>query len=325
MNFLYSIVSFCATIGIVVTVHELGHYLTARWRGVAVETFSIGFGRPLAAWYDRTGTQWKIGWIPLGGYVKMQDLDDHSLLSRILVVLAGPVANFLLAVVLTTLIFTFTGIPLSKPIIGFVAPDSPAARAGLMPRDEIVMIDNLPVTSFDGVRTVVGERNGKLVAILIERDGALKELPTTLGSHDGAGYLGILPATQTMGLTRALIEGPIVTGLLTKATVVGLFHISMANLSGPVGIAQDSGEAMQLGWVIWLWLLTSLSVSLAVFNLIPLPIMDGGHLLYYLCEAVLGHPLSQRIQSIGVATSGLLLFGLFVFVTWHDVARWLGR
>lgn len=323
MTFFYSIVSFCVTIGIVVTVHELGHYLTARWRGVAVETFSIGFGRPLASWYDRAGTLWKIGWIPLGGYVKMQDLDDHSLLSRVLVVLAGPVANFVLAMVLTTLIFMFTGIPLSKPIIGFVAPDSPAARAGLMPRDEVVMIDNLPVTSYEELRAIVGQRPGKLVAILIERDGAQMQMPTTLTSHDGAGFLGVLPATQSMGLTRALIEGPVVTGLLTQATVMGLFHISMADLSGPVGIAHDSGEAIQMGWVIWLWLLISLSVSLAVFNMIPLPIMDGGHLLYYLCEAILGRPLSQRIQSVGVATSGLLLFGLFVFVTWHDVARWL--
>lgn len=324
MNLLYSLVSFCVTLGIVVTGHELGHYLTARWCGVAVETFAIGFGRPLAGWYDRSGTLWKIGWVPLGGYVRMRDLDDHKLLSRVLVVMAGPIANVVLAMVILTSVFMFMGVPVSKPaIIGYVAPDTPAAYAGLKPRDQVISIDNIPVASFQELSAIVGARPGKLVPITIERDGALEQLPVTLGSRGGSGLMGVMPANQRMGLTRALVMGPLITGRLIEAMVTGLFHISVADVSGPVGIAQASGEAVQQGWMSWLWLVTTLSISLAIFNLIPLPVMDGGRLMYYLFEAISGHPLSERAQSIGMVTSSLLLFGLFVFVTWHDISRWL--
>ena len=311
------------TVGIVVTVHELGHYLTARWCRVGIETFSIGIGRTLVGWYDRAGTFWKIGLLPFGGYVRMFDLENHSLLSRILVVLAGPIANFLFSMVVVTTAFMFIGSPVSKPIIGYVAPDTPAAFAGLMPNDQVLMLDNISVTSFEQMRSIIGDRAGKTIAILIDRDGVHKQLPATIGSRDGYGILGVTPATERRGLGRALVEGPLVTWLLTKATVVGLFHIHMSDVSGPVGIAQASGEAVQQGWMMWLWLVVMLSISLGVFNLIPLPILDGGRLVYYLIEAILGHPLSQRVQSIGMVTSSLMLFGLFLFVTWHDISRWL--
>ena len=322
MNFLYSIVSFCVIMGIVVTVHELGHYLTARWCGVGVETFSLGFGRPLVSWYDRAGTLWKIGWIPLGGYVRMFDLDDHKLLARILVVIAGPIANILLAMVLLTWLFMFLGVPVDEPIVGYVAPDTPAARAGMLPRDLIVTFDGIPVTSFDELRTIIAERQGKTVAITVERDSIQDELKATLGSRAGEVVLGILPANE-MSPSRALIEGPIITWRMIDATVRGLLHIHVADLSGPVGIAQASGAAVQLGWMTWVGLVTNLSISLAVLNMLPLPVLDGGRLAYYLVEAIIGRPLSQRIQSIGLVTSSLLLFGLFVFVTWNDISRWL--
>ena len=322
MNFLYSMVSFCVTIGIVVTAHELGHYLAARWCGVGVETFSIGFGRPIVGWYDRSGTFWKIGWIPLGGYVKMYNLEGQRLLSRTLVILAGPIANCLLAMVLITSLFMVNGVPVSQPIVGYVAPDSPAAHAGLLSRDQIVSFDNLPITSFEQLRAIIDDRPGKTVPITIERGGTQQHLQATLGASAGSGMLGIMPANE-ISPTRALIVGPLITAWMIKATIVGVFQIGTTELSGPVGIAQASGEAVHQGWATWVWLLTMLSVSLGVLNMIPLPVLDGGRLIYYLFEAILGRPLSQTIQSIGLAASSLLLLGLFVFVTWHDISRWL--
>ncbi len=320
MSLLYSLLSFCVTIGIVVTVHELGHYLAARWRSVPVEIFALGFGTALASWRDRHGTVWKIGWLPIGGYVQMPKLEQYSLPSRVLVVAAGPFANIVFAMVMITLIFMVLGIPTDRPVIGYVAPETPAARAGLLPEDRITAMDDIPVTSFDELRASVEKHAGKTVMLTVERDGVKELLPTI---HDSRGILGIKPAIHSIGVLQALAVGPVATWLLIKATIGALLHVKAADLSGPVGIAQVSGQAAQDGLEMWLFVITVLSINLGIFNLIPIPVMDGGRLLYYAIEAVIGRPLSQGVQFIGMATSTVFLIGLFVFVTWHDVVRLL--
>jgi len=320
MNFFHNLLSFCVTIGVVVTVHELGHYLAARWCGIAVDIFSFGFGRRIIGWRDRHGTVWQIAWIPLGGYVKFHDVTEGSLLARIITVAAGPFANFVLGIAVSILILITAGLPSDRPVVGSVQPNSAAAHAGLLPHDRIAKIDGVSITSFDQLRSIVQKRPGQTMSFTVERDGIEDQLPITI---EPSGIIGVQPTSEPMQVGSALVDGPRMTWLLTKDTVVGLFHIkSVSELTGPVGLAQISGKAAQDGWTIWLFWIVVLSINLGVFNLIPLPVLDGGRLVYHAFEAF-GRPLSQRVQLIGVATSALLLVVLLVVITWHDIARLL--
>jgi regulator of sigma E protease len=353
-EFLRSVLAFVVVLGVLVFVHELGHYLAARWRGVHVEAFSIGFGQALFSWTDKVGTVWKIAWIPLGGYVKMhgqERLEDvspqdrakwiagrtfheKSVGSRAIVVAAGPIANFLLAAVLFAGLFATVGRPVIQPVVGEVMPDSAAAHAGILADDRIVSIDGTPIVTFEDIQKIISGRPGQSMPVVVERDGATKNLTVTTEAHtekDGAriGMLGIRGGRVTyepMSLTASLWGGVAQTWDVTRQTFEGLAQMlsgrrGTEDLGGPLRIAQLSGEVAQLGLASLVSFIAVLSVNLGLINLFPIPILDGGHLLFYAAEAIRGRPIPPRAQEYGFRAGLALLACLFVFATWNDLTH----
>jgi regulator of sigma E protease len=353
-EFLRSVLSFIVVLGVLVFVHELGHYLAARWRGVHVEAFSIGFGQALFSWTDKLGTVWKIAWIPLGGYVKLHGQErpedtapedrakwiagktfhEKSVLSRAIVVAAGPVANFLLAMVLFAALFAVAGRPVMQPVVGEVVPDSAAAHAGMMANDRIVDIDGKPIATFEDIQKIVSVRPGETMPITVQRDGATRTLSVTteaVTAKDGprVGMLGIKGGTvtyQPMSLPAALWGGVAQTWDVTSQTFMGLAQMisgqrGTGDLGGPLRIAQLSGQVAQLGVASLLSFIAVLSVNLGLINLFPIPILDGGHLLFYAAEAIRGRPIPPRAQEYGFRAGLALLACLFVFATWNDLTH----
>jgi regulator of sigma E protease len=353
-DFLRSILAFIVVLGVLVFVHELGHYLAARWRGIHVEAFSIGFGQALFSWTDRVGTVWKIAWIPLGGYVKMHGQErpedvsaedrakwipgktfhEKSVGSRAIVVAAGPVANFLLAIVLYAALFATAGRPVMQPVVGEVVADSAAAHGGMQAADRIESIDGTPIATFEDIQKIVSVRPGQTMAIVVDRGGAPKTLSVTtesLTEKDGArvGLLGIKGGTVTyerVSLPAALWGGITQTWDVTSQTVQGLAQMitgkrGTEDLGGPLRIAQLSGQVAQLGLASLVAFIAILSVNLGLINLFPIPILDGGHLLFYAAEALRGRPIPPRAQEYGFRAGLALLGCLFVFATWNDLTH----
>jgi regulator of sigma E protease len=345
--------SFVVVLGVLVFVHELGHYLAARWRGVRVEVFSIGFGRALTQWVDRHGTVWKIAWLPLGGYVKMhgqeqpQDVPEEmrrlwvagetfhekSVGSRAIVVAAGPVANFLLAMVLFAILFLAVGKPVTVPVIGDVLPGSAAERAGLMVNDRIESIAGQPIHGFEDIQRIITARPGERLTLTIERDGSQQDLAVTTDQREvngkRIGQLGIRGGRveyQPVGPVDAVLGGVRQTWTITVDTVAGVAQMisgqrGTEDIGGPLRIAQLSGQVAEIGAASLISFIAVLSVNLGLINLFPIPVLDGGHLLFYLAEAVRGRPLPPRAQEYGLRAGIALLAGLFIFATWNDLAH----
>ena len=346
--------AFLVVLGVLVFVHELGHYLAARWRGVYVEAFSIGFGRPLLRWTDRVGTVWKLSWIPLGGYVKLhgqerpEDASDDvragwqrgrtffekSVLSRAIVVAAGPAANFLLAAVLFAVLFGTAGRPQSLPVISEVMADSAAAHAGLLAGDRVTAIDHASITRFEDLQRIVAANPERTLQVDLERDGKALSVPVLTGSRQGVGgrRLGVLGVKS--GATEFIRLGPIASigaGLaqtwdVTVQTVAGVGQMltgarNADELSGPLGIAQLSGQVASLGLASLVSFIAVLSVNLGLINLFPIPVLDGGHLVFFLLEALRGRPVPARVQEYGFRAGFAVLAGLFVFATWNDLSH----
>lgn len=361
-EFLRTPVAFIVVLGVLVFIHELGHYLAARWVGVHVEAFSIGFGQPLATWKDRQGTDWRLAWIPLGGYVKLhgqerpEDLDAEALARRIpgrtfhekpvwaraLVVVAGPLANFVLAVLLFTLLFLAAGRPVVAPVVNEVVAHSAAAAAGLKPGDRIVAIAGRPVHQFEELQRVIVANPGHPVSLTVRRDGADLAVQVTPQPHDSGGHtIGLLGvrggATEflTVPVWQALPLGAERTWEVTAQTFAGVWSMltvrtGTEDLGGPLRIAQISGEVAQHGLASLVSLIAVLSVNLGLINLFPIPILDGGHLVFFFFEALRGRPLPPRAQEYGLKAGFALLVGLFVFATWNDLGhlglfRWVAR
>ena len=355
-----SLVAFVVVLGVLVFVHELGHYLAARWRGVHVEAFSIGFGQALARWTDRRGTVWKLAWIPLGGYVKLHGQErpedvtpevrarwlagstfhEKGVGSRAIVVAAGPIANFLLAAVLFAALFATMGRPVSPPVVSGVQPGGPAARAGLQVGDRITAIGDAPVARFQDVQTQVGERPDQTLTIKIDRAGQALSIPVAVEGRDEAGHrigvLGIQSGAveyEPVSLLAAIPDGIAQTWDVTRQTVAGIAQMiagtrGTGDIGGPLRIAQLSGKVAELGIPALVGFIAVLSVNLGLINLFPIPILDGGHLLFYGLEALRGRPLPPRAQELGFRAGLAVLAGLFVFATWNDLAhlgvvRWL--
>jgi regulator of sigma E protease len=346
--------AFLVVLGVLVFVHELGHYLAARWRGVHVETFSIGFGRALLSWTDRVGTVWKLAWIPLGGYVKLhgqerpEDVSEDvraswqhgrtfhgkPVLSRAIVVAAGPIANFLLAAVLFAGLFVTAGRPVSVPVIGEVMAESAASQAGLIAGDRVVSIDGTPVRRFEDLQRIVAGSPDKLLQVTVLRDGHEQTLPVQTASKEGAlgrrmGVLGVKGGAaefRQLDLLSAIGAGFEQTWEVTVQTVEGLGQMLSGSrnadeLSGPLGIAQLSGQVASLGVASLISFIAVLSVNLGLINLFPIPILDGGHLVFYVFEALRGRPVPPRIQEYGFRAGFAVLAGLFVFATWNDLSH----
>jgi regulator of sigma E protease len=344
-----------------VFVHEMGHYLVARLNGVRVEVFSIGFGPELFGWTDKAKTRWKFSLIPLGGYVKMfGDADAASrpdselsnlteeeraeafpykrLGQRSWIVAAGPIANFLFAVVLLAGLFIAIGQPFTPPVVGTVIPDSAAEQAGLRPGDRIVRIDDTDINSFQDIQWIVSLGMGEEIGIVVLRDGAeipllaqpiLTETTDDFGNRQQIGRLGISHSGVEFvrhGPFKAVWSATEKTGSQTLAILkaVGQMFVgdrSAAELGGPLRIAKMSGQVAEYGLasvVQFMWLL---SISLGLINLFPIPILDGGHLLFYAIEAVRGRPLGDRAQEYGFRIGLALVLSLMVFATWNDIVH----
>ncbi len=357
-------VPFLLVLGVVVIVHELGHFLAARALGITVETFSVGFGPEIAGFYDKSGTRWRVAWIPLGGYVKFkgdetvaslpsaEDLDKltpvqrqgnfhtAALWRRTIVVLAGPFANFLLSLVIFTGMVLWTGIVYQQAEIICVEPGTPAAQAGLKAGDKILAVGGQAVRSFEDFSSYVVLNARSPIDITVERDGKSVDLRATpeltegecigrigvLGTNNAANAkavsAGIFTATSD-GLRRTwrIVEGPFqFMGQLFRGNACA------SSLGGPVKIAEVSKTFATQGFINLIPLIAFISVSVGLFNLFPIPVLDGGHLLFYGAEAILGRPLSQRAQEAGFQFGFALLLMLMVFVTWNNVAEhWRGK
>ena len=352
-EFLRSLLAFAVVLGVLVFVHELGHYLAARWRGIHVEAFSIGFGRSIARWADRRGTVWKLAWIPLGGYVKLHGQErpedvsaevratwrpgrtfhSKSVVDRAIVVAAGPIANFLLAAVLFSALFAFVGRPIAQPVIGAVVPGGAAAAAGLQQGDRIDAIDGAPITRFEQVQSRVAAAPDQVLTLRILRAGHDQDIPVHVGTDPSAahptGLLGIRGGAITyerVSPLAAIPAGIAQTGEVVGSILTGIGQMisgsrGTGDIGGPLAIASMSGQVAQLGIAALVGLIALLSVNLGLINLFPIPILDGGHLLFFAAEAVRGRPLPVRAQEYGFRAGLALLASLFVFATWNDLSH----
>jgi regulator of sigma E protease len=352
-EFLRTPVAFAIVLGVLVFIHELGHYLAARWCGVHVETFSIGFGRALVSWTDRLGTVWKIAWIPLGGYVKLhgqerpEDVSEEvraawqpgrtfhekRVGARAIVVAAGPVANFLLAAVLFSALIAVVGRSIPVPVVGEVVADSAAARAGLQVGDRIEAIGGTPIRRFEEIQRAVAASPGQALQLTVASGGVSRDVTVIPDQRDSGGrMIGVLGirggATEYERLSpwEAVPAGVAQTWEVAAQTLDGVWGMIARNrgtedIGGPLRIAQLSGQVAELGVASLVSFIALLSVNLGLINLFPVPVLDGGHLLFYLVEAVLGRPLPQRAQEVGFRAGLALIVALFVFATWNDLGH----
>ncbi|MGA3397691.1 MAG: RIP metalloprotease RseP [Acetobacteraceae bacterium] len=346
-------VAFAIVLGILVFVHEFGHYFAARLCGVHIEVFSIGFGKAITSWVDRQGTRWKIAWLPLGGYVKMhgqerpQDVSaevratwiagrtfhEKSVLRRAFVVAAGPIANFLLAMLLFAGLFASMGKPITMPVVGGVLPGSAADHAGLQTNDRIVSIDGQRIDRFEDIQRIIAAHPDETLALTIRRDDATRTVEAHTEAQESGGQrvglLGIrggLIEYYHIGLGAALWGGVTQTWDVTVQTVEGIGQMiagtrGTEDLGGPLRIAQLSGQVAELGIASLVSFIAVLSVNLGLINLFPIPVLDGGHLLFYAAEAIRGRPLPPRAQEYGFRAGLAVLASLFIFATWNDLSN----
>jgi regulator of sigma E protease len=356
------IIPFVVVLTIIVFVHELGHYWVARRCGVRVEVFSIGFGPELFGWNDKHDTRWKISAVPLGGYVKFfGDADaasttDNAAVStmsaaerqvsfhhktlgqRAAIVAAGPVANFIFAILIYAALFSMVGQPFTPPVVGDVVPGSAAEAAGLRPGDRILAADSTEIQRFEELRAYVALRAETSIAMRVLRDGGeigLTVVPLRVDVPDGSGgthrvgQIGI----RTAGIDfvrhdpgTALVQAVRETWQVVANTFTYLGRIiqgreSGDQLSGPLGIAKISGDVAKSSWLGLVSLMATLSVAIGLINLFPVPMLDGGHLLFYGYEAVRGRPLGERAQEYSFRVGFALVMSLFLFATWNDLNR----
>jgi regulator of sigma E protease len=389
MGFLYSafisVVPFVVMISLIVTIHEMGHFLTAKACGVAIDRFSLGFGPAILSWRDRAGVEWRLAWIPLGGYVKfagdenaasMPDktsLDEvraaivaregpgaerrylpfKPLWQRTLIILAGPLANFLLAIAIFAGFFIAFGEPVTTPRVETVLPAGAAQQAGFKPRDLILATDGRSVKTFEEVQFYVQYRPGVPIDFTVRRGDQIVHLiakPQTeqeksaFGGTQPVGRLGLLAReggvekvslanavglgvsrTWQVAATTAYALGRIVTGQMGADqlhSIVGMVHASGA-------ITQQAITAAHQAKVSWLFaetfflsqLAAVMSVSIGLLNLLPVPTLDGGHLIFYAYEGVAKRPAAAKVQAAGYRAGLALLLGLMLFATWNDVER----
>ena len=359
------VVPFLFVLTIVVFFHEMGHFLVGRWCGVKVDAFSLGFGKELAGFNDRHGTRWRIAAIPLGGYVKFHgdanaasapasvDLAGMApaeravtfaaqpVWKRAAIVAAGPIANFLLAILIFSGSFYVSGRPILVPKVETVVADSAAARAGFQAGDVILAIDGTPINSFTDMQKVVSASSDLALHFEVQRGATDVTLTATPERKDVRGPFGT-SRIGVLGLTAAgkpedwkteTFTGPAAvkaavgeTWFVVDRTVSyigGLFvgRETASQISGPIRIAEVSGEVAKLGLGALLNLAAFLSVSIGFVNLLPVPLLDGGHLMYYLVEAARGRPMSERAQEIGFRFGLAIVSSLMIFATFNDLLR----
>jgi regulator of sigma E protease len=358
------LVPFLFVLTIVVFFHELGHFLIARLCGVKVLTFSVGFGPELFGFNDRYNTRWKVSAIPLGGYVKFFGDDNAAsvpdteavaqmseteknvsffhqpVAARAAIVAAGPIANFILAIVIFAGVFMIYGKPSSVARVDSVQENSAAAAAGLRGGDTILSIDGTVIDSFNDMQRIVSTSAGRALAIVVDRGGVkvpisatpqLREVKDGFGNVHRIGVLGVSRAmtpdestTQSVNPFKAVWLGVQETWFVVDRTISYLGGViagreSADQLGGPIRIAQVSGQVATAGITALIHLAAVLSVSIGLLNLFPVPLLDGGHLLFYGIEAIRGRPLSERAQEFGFRVGLALVAMLMIFATYNDI------
>jgi regulator of sigma E protease len=357
---IWTIISFVIVIGPLIFVHELGHYLVGRLCGVKADIFSIGFGRELFGWTDKRGTRWKVSLLPLGGYVKFagdmnaagQPSDEWLMLppeeraktfqakavwQRFLIVLAGPLTNFLVAIPILCGFLIAYGEPRTPPIISEVVQNSAAATAGIQPGDRITSMGGESIDRWEELSdyiafhpgeqvTVKGIRHGlPFATVVVPRPQMLRD---NFGNQMKIGFLGIGGGNRVT-VPVSIVEAPLaavrISAGLISTTIEGIGQIirgtrSVTELGGPLKIAKVSGEQASLGILAYLWLVAVISINLGFINLLPIPMLDGGHLLFYAIEAVRRRPLQPQAQEWAFRTGLAALLALMIFVTLNDLA-----
>ncbi|HZL30043.1 MAG TPA: RIP metalloprotease RseP [Pseudolabrys sp.] len=358
------VVPFLFVLTVVVFFHELGHFLIARWCGIRVLVFSLGFGPEIIGFNDRYGTRWKLSGIPLGGYVKFfgddnaASVPDHAAAagmseaekkdsfihqkvgSRAAVVAAGPIANFLLAILIFAGIFMTAGKQTTTARIDAVQPGSAAAAAGFKPGDLVLTIGGSRIDSFADMQRIVSISAGESLKVEVERGGIpvtltatpeSREMKDNFGNVHRLGVLGISRSmapgdikTEKFGPVEAVVAGAQETWFVVDRTlsyIGGIFTGREAadQLGGPIRIAQVSGQVATAGFAALLHLTAVLSISIGLLNLFPIPLLDGGHLLFYAVEATRGRPLSERAQEVGFRIGLAIVVMLMIFATFNDI------
>ena len=356
--------AFVFILTVIVFFHEFGHYFVARRCGVRVEVFSIGFGREIFGWTDRAGTRWKFSLLPLGGYVKMfgeavmpgaegedareltaeeraVSFQEKSLGKRAAIVSAGPLANFVLAIVVWAVLFATVGQRVIPPNVGTVQAGSAAEEAGIKPGDVIVSIGDKEIERFSDLQQIISISPGVPLRVGLRRDGRrltltvtpkLKEITDVLGNRHEVGLIGVSPAGTAFvrhGPATAVLKAVQETYRFATVIFKVLGEIisgtrSPKELAGPIGIFQMSEQMALSGLPAVFWFIAVLSVNLGLINLFPIPVLDGGHLMFYAIEAVRGKPPSEKFMEYGFRVGLGLVLTLFVFVTYQDIKRFQG-
>lgn len=355
---------FLAALTVIVFVHELGHFLVARWCGVTVEVFSVGFGKEIYGWNDRHGTRWKICWLPLGGYVKFEgdanptslpsatpetaversagNFHTKSLWRRSAVVAAGPVANFILAIFIFACVFMLVGVPVNEPRVESVIAGSAAERAGIKAGDVFTSVDGEEIETFSDLQRAVWTRGGEQLAVVIDRQGTVLNLllvPDVKTESDGFGgaiKIGVLGVQRSadngntkvrrLSPVEAVSRGADETWRIISITFRYLGKLVTGNesskqIGGAISMAKGAGDAASTGLLRFAAYIAFLSVSVGLINLFPIPMLDGGHLVYYAIESVLGKPLGQQAQEWGFRVGLSLVVMLMAFGFWNDLTR----
>jgi regulator of sigma E protease len=360
------LIPFLFVLSLVVFFHELGHFLIARWCGVRILVFSIGFGPEIVGFNDRYGTRWKISAIPLGGFVKFfgddnaasvpdssriasmdagdraQSFACQSVAKRAAIVVAGPMANFLLAIVIFAGVFMLYGKQTMSARVDSIQPGSAAEEAGFKPGDIVVAINGHGIDNFAEMQRVVSAKAGEALNITVDREGvqqilkatpALKEVKDNFGNTQRVGILGISRSMVPEDLKFHLVAPPQAVWMGVQETwsvidrTLGYLGGVIAGreaanqLGGPIRIAQMSGQVASFGFVPLIQLAAVLSVSIGLLNLFPIPLLDGGHLLFYLIEGVRGRPLSERAQEVGFRIGLAIVLMLMIFATFNDIVH----
>ena len=387
-NVLFYIIPVIFILGVVITVHEFGHFLAAKALHTKIDQFSIGFGKAIAHWTDKSGVEWRLGWLPAGGFVRFAGDDNAAsvpdqsdlealrqdliaregeaaldgyyhfkpIWQRAVISAAGPVANFLLSIAIFATMLMVLGEPITPARVDQVTPNSPAARAGFQPGDLIVEADGRPVTNFDTVRELIILRTGVPIRFVVDRGGEQLSLVATpergevadaVGHMHRLGMVGIRfarppqhrevrhynPVEAVAGGVDRTVDVVRTTVFYISRMVTG--HESADQISGPLGMAQISGDLAKQtaslskdlpsfvlnALLTALMLVANISVGIGFLNLLPIPVLDGGHLLFYAYEAVARRPLAAKVQAVGYRVGLALVLGLMLFATVNDLQR----
>jgi regulator of sigma E protease len=355
------VLPFIIVISVVVFVHEFGHYWVARRCGIRVESFSLGFGRKIFGWKDKHGTEWQVACLPFGGYVKMfGDADPAStpdasvktmteeekkvsffhqpVNKRMAVIVAGPATNYVFAIIVLAVLFIFQGQPFSLPLIGTVQDNGVAAHAGLLAGDKVVSIDGREIARFEDIKRTIAMNEGTPVSILVDRNGALQTFTLTpevtvqadrFGGQHRMGKIGIVSGKagyKKRPVLKAIQQAVVESWNLSADTLKAVGQMIMGTrgseeIGGPLRIAEMSGQVARDGIWALVWFMAIISINLGLINLFPVPLLDGGHLLFYVFEKLFGRPLTDKTQEIGMRIGLTLVISLMVFATWNDLVH----